>query len=164
MKLNMIKMNQLREEIKLCLEGIDCFTTTQLKEILKERGYIYNVSYDVGAFSNAMSSLVRQRYIAPIDKERKGNYRVLSTMKSKNEEKNKGELKVQKVKDEKSNNERELQKVRKDIEENINEFCKKIEEILDSEKPSTYGRNRKTYNDILKLVCFLREFKFEVEE
>ena len=50
------------------------------------------------------------------------------------------------------------------IKNDINDFCMKIEQILDSEKPSTYGRNRQTYEDILKLVDTLKTFEFNVEK
>ena len=36
----MLAMPELREIMKICIQGMDIFTTTQIKEILKERGYI----------------------------------------------------------------------------------------------------------------------------
>lgn len=155
----MLVTKQLREEIKICLEDRDFFTTVQLKEVLEQKGLIYNKDYDVTVFSNAIASLVKQKYIASMDKEKKGNYMVLHKQK---EEKMKEEELMEKY--ESNNEEIELREMRKKIEENINEFCLQIEQILDSEKPSTYGRNRKTYDDILKLVDLLKEFKFEVEK
>lgn len=155
----MLITKQLREEIKLCLGDRENFTTVQLKEMLAQKGYVYNRDYDVTVFSNAIASLVKQKYIVSLDKEKRGNYKVLYKQK-KNEMNEDAEME----KWESNNDESELREMRKKIEENISEFCLKIEQILDSEKPSTYGRNRKTYEDILKLVDLLKEFKFEVEK
>ena len=74
----MLEMKQLREEIKECLKEIEFFTTRQLKEMLQQKGYVYNKDYNVNAFSNALHSLVNQKAIASVDKEKKGNYKVLS--------------------------------------------------------------------------------------
>ena len=155
----MLATKQLREEIKICIEDREVFTTTQLKAVLEQRGYIYNKDYDVTVFSNAIASLVKQKYIISMDKEKKGNYIVLDKQ-NKKKMKEEEEMEKKRV----NNEEIELREMRIKIEENINEFCLKIEQILDSEKPSTYGRNRKTYDDILKLVDLLKEFKFEVEK
>ena len=153
----MIATKQLREEIKLCLKDKVNFTTVQLKEMLKQNGYEYNRDYDVTVFSNAISSLVKQKYIISIDNEKRGNYKVLCKQE-------KNEMNDEKIIENVTlnNNESELREMRKKIEENINEFCLGIEQILDSEKPSTYVRNRKTYDDILKLVDLLSEFKFKI--
>jgi len=54
--------------------------------------------------------------------------------------------------------------MRRKIKEYIANECKELEEILDSEKPSVYGKNKKTYNDILELITYLQNFKFSVEK
>lgn len=155
----MLEMKQLREEIKGCLKEIEFFTTGQLKEMLQQKGYVYNKDYDVNAFSNALHSLVNQKVIVSADKEKKGNYKVLPV--SYDDRKN-NENKKEKNKT--LNNELELKDMREKIKNDINGFCVKIEQILDSEKPSTYGRNRQTYEDILNLVDTLKTFKFNVEK
>lgn len=155
----MVAMKQLREEMKGCLKEIEFFTTVQLKEMLQQKGYIYNKDYDVNSFSNALHSLVKQKVIISVDKERKGNYKVLSVSYDAKENNEKKEQKNKMI-----NNELELKDMRVKIKNDINDFCVKIEQILDSEKPSTYGRNRQTYEDILNLVDTLKTFKFNVEK
>ena len=66
-------MTELRGKIKEYIQGKETFTTSEVKEELKEKGYVYNVDYDVTSFSNAISSLTRQNYIASMDAEKKGN-------------------------------------------------------------------------------------------
>lgn len=156
----MLVTKQLREEIKSCLKGVELFTTIQLKEMLEKNGYIYNRDYDVTVFSNAISSLVKQKYIASADKEKRGNYIVLDKMQNIDDQEE-GKKKMGKKWDD---NETELKEMRGRIKEDIKEFCVKMEQLLDSEKPSTYGRNRRTYDDILKLIDLLKEFEFEVEK
>ena len=46
--------------------------------MLPQKGYVYNKDYNVNAFSNALHSLVNQKAIASVDKEKKENYKVLS--------------------------------------------------------------------------------------
>lgn len=154
----MLVTRQLREEIKSCLENLENFTTVQLKEGLERKGYIYNKDYDVTVFSNAIASLVKQGYIVSMDQEKRGNYRVIYQGKNKMNEEERMEKKKL------DNDEAELRELREQVKDNVNEFCVKMEQILDSEKASTYGRNRKTYDDILKLINSLNEFTFEVEK
>lgn len=158
----MLAMPELREIMKICIQGMDIFTTTQIKEILKERGYIYNVHYDVTAFSNAISSLTRQKYIVSLDDEKKGNYKVVNKIEYDNKKNEENEMK--KNENGKYDDEIELKEMRENIKKFLKESCLKVEQILDSEKPSTYGRNRKTYDDILRLIEVLKEFEFTVEE
>lgn len=149
-------MGELREKIRICTKELNSFSTAQLKELLRDMGYIYNTDYNVTIFSNAISSLVNQKYIISLDSDRKGNYKII-----KNEEKTKDNTpKENKLYD----NEPELAEMRADITTCLNDTLKKIEEKLDSVKPSTYGRNIKTYNDILRLIEMLREFDFTVKD
>lgn len=39
-----------------------------------------------------------------------------------------------------------------------------LEKILDEEKPSVYGRNKHTYEDVTTLIEYMRKFDFIVEE
>ena len=57
----------------------------------------------------------------------------------------------------------ELEELRRKIKRNIETECTELEKILDSEKPSIYGQNRRTYDDIIELIVYLRNFKFSVE-
>lgn len=54
--------------------------------------------------------------------------------------------------------------MRNKIKKCIGKDYAEIEQILDSEKPSVFGRNRKTYDDILELLEYMKNFKFTVEE
>lgn len=149
-------MRELREKIRVCTKEMNSFSTAQLKELLRDMGYIYNTDYNVTIFSNAISSLVNQKYIASLDNDRKGNYKII-----KNEEN---------ASDNTDNNKKlydtepELAEIRADITTYLNDTLKKIEDKLDSVKPSTYGRNIKTYNDILRLIETLKEFDFTVKD
>ena len=58
----------------------------------------------------------------------------------------------------------ELEEFRSEVKEKVKEFSLEIEEILDGVKPSVYGRNKNTYEDILCLIKYLKEFKFTVDE
>lgn len=56
----MIGSCELREKMKTCLSNdIEVFTTKGLKEWLKEQGCTYNVDYEVNAFSNAITYLIK---------------------------------------------------------------------------------------------------------
>ena len=57
----------------------------------------------------------------------------------------------------------ELEELRRKIKRNIETECTELEKILDSEIPSIYGQNRRTYDDIIELIVYLRNFKFSVE-
>ena len=48
----MLGTKEVRERIEVYLEKLENFTTTDLKRLLKDDGYIYNVDYDVYAFSS----------------------------------------------------------------------------------------------------------------
>lgn len=152
----MLTMRELREKIRICTKERNSFSTAQLKELLRDMGYIYNTDYNVTIFSNAISSLVNQKYIVSLDSDRKGNYKVI-----KNEEKANDKNPKEKAP---YNNEPELAEMRADITTCLNTTLEKIEKKLDSVKPSTYGRNIKTYNDILRLIEILREFDFTVKD
>ena len=154
----MMKMTELRGKIKEYIQGKETFTTSEVKEELKEKGYVYNVDYDVTSFSNAISSLTRQNYIASMDAEKKGNYMVVGNRDIKDKEKETY------IKKEPYRNEPELKEMREKIRESLKESCAQIEQILDSEKPSKYGRNRKTYDDILRLIKSLKEFEFTIKD
>ena len=71
----MLGTKEVRERIEVYLEKLENFTTTDLKRLLKDDGYIYNVDYDVYAFSNAVAYLKRNSYIEPTGG--KGSYRVI---------------------------------------------------------------------------------------
>ena len=55
----MLGTKEVRERIEVYLEKLENFTTTDLKRLLKDDGYIYNVDYDVYAFSNLVAFLKR---------------------------------------------------------------------------------------------------------
>lgn len=171
----MLSMNELRDKMKECLQEVDFFTTAELKELLKESGYVYNIDYDVNAFSNAVSSLAKQKYIVSLDSKRKGNYRVNHEGSSDRSYNTAGKSEKQKNANTERNSssdvhggngddEPELQEMRQKIKERLKAAYEEIEQLFDSEKPSKYGRNRKTYDDILKLLDYLKHFHFSNED
>lgn len=155
----MLKMTELRNKMKECLQGKQKFSTVELKEWLEEYGYIYNIDYDIKSFSNAVSSLTKQKYIASLDNDRKGKYQVIYNADIRNEngkeneenklDKNKGEL--------------ELKDMREKILNFLKNNAREIEDMIDSEKLSTYRRNPRTYDEILKLLEFLENFEFTID-
>lgn len=180
----MLKSGELREKMKLCLSNIEEFSTRDLKEWLKAYGYIYNVDYEVNAFSNAIAYLTKKNYISSVGE--KGKYMVVKKdgdacwmeenerermgTETDNEEKKKEES-VQQENGEQTKSEQqtyieeaELEELRGKIKKYIEGECRELEKILDSEKPSIYGHNRRTYNDIIELILYLRNFEFSVEK
>ena len=73
--MNMLKSKELREKMKECLSDVEEFTTIELKEMLNDMGCVYNVDYEVNAFSNALFFLVKKKFVA--SQGIKGAYRVL---------------------------------------------------------------------------------------
>lgn len=178
----MMNTRELREKMKECLLNEEIFTTSQLKERLNEKGWVYQVDYTLNTFSNGISSLVRQNYIVSIDDDRKGVYRVVKSgedtktldgevgIADMNDEKKKETYKSKSQDNEENvknewNNEDELKEMRDKIQEYLKvECCAKIRQMLDSKKPSIFTTNRKTYNNILELIDYLEGFKFDVEQ
>lgn len=157
----MLKMIELREKMKVCLQGKLEFTTTELKEWLEQYGYVYNTDYDVNSFSNAVASLTKQKHIASMkNSDRKGNYQVIYKADIRNENDKENE----KNKDREMDNEPELKEMREKILELLQESSKKIENLLDTEKLSTYRRNHRTYDEILKLLEYLEHFDFIIDK
>lgn len=151
--------------MKTCLSNdIEVFTTKGLKEWLKEQGCTYNVDYEVNAFSNAITYLIKKHYILPTGE--KGKYKVVKKEKEKEKVNcnNIDEQNEEKKSKDEYVPEKALEEMRRKIKEYIANECKELEEILDSEKPSVYGKNKKTYNDILELITYLQNFKFSVEK
>lgn len=58
--------------------------------------------------------------------------------------------------------------IRYSLEDRENNRCREtyleLEKILDEEKPSVYGRNKHTYEDVTTLIEYMRKFDFIVEE
>lgn len=190
--MNMLKSKELREKMKECLSDVEEFTTIELKEMLNDMGCVYNVDYEVNAFSNALFFLVKKKFVA--SQGIKGAYRVLIDGKNGNVEdvhKDFKKCKNESFENEASENdtsendtskneasendtseneknkcvdEVELKKMRNKIKKCIGKDYAEIEQILDSEKPSVFGRNRKTYDDILELLEYMKNFKFTVDE
>lgn len=150
----MLGTKEVRERIEVYLEKLENFTTTDLKRLLKDDGYIYNVDYDVYAFSNAVAYLKRNSYIEPTGV--KGSYRV-NKKKSKSVDESTEEFKT-------LNKELELKEMREKVKKCVRETYLELEKILDEEKPSVYGRNKHTYEDVTTLIEYMRKFDFIVEE
>lgn len=163
----MLKMKEVRERIKECLVGREIITTAEIKEQLKELGLVYNDDYDVKSFGNAVYSLNKQKVIVPYGHGKKGVYRVVHESDIKISNINENEIKERKrakIMEKSFSNEKELKEMREKIRESLKEYHEQIKQIFDSEKPSTYGKNPKTYNDIVELMNYLENFKFSVEE
>lgn len=138
----------------MCLQGKVEFSTTELKGWLEKYGYIYGIDYDIILFSNAMASLTKQKYIESLNSNRKGNYRVIyKDVKSENEN----------YKERKLDKELELKDIREKILYILKKSGREIEDLLDSEKLSTYRRNHRTYDEILKLLGYLENFEFTMD-
>ncbi len=148
----MLKMTELRDKMIECLQGKIEFTTTELKRWLEECGYKYNIDYSMNSFSNAVASLTKQKYIISLDTERKGNYRVIYN------DQNKDYIKEQLCE------EQELKNIREMILELLKKNVRDIEELLDTEKMSTYRKNHKTYDDIMRLLEYFENFKFTIDK
>ncbi len=159
----MLTMKELREIIKNCIEELDSFSNTELKELLKDNGYTYNIDYNVTSFSNAISSLVKQKYITFLDGKRKGHYKVI---KNNDYDYKNTENAYTKTSEETfhHNDESDLAEMRAEIINLLNSTLQKIENRIDQEKPSTYFTNIKTYNDIARLVEILKDFKFTIKD
>ncbi len=153
----MLSMPELREKIKLCIQETDTFSTTQLKQKLKKMGYIYNVDYNVTSFSNSISSLAKQNYIIPLNNGKRGYYKIIKKLESNYKNQNT-------KKETPLNNELELKSMREEIRTHLKTTLQKIQDILDSEKPSTYGENIRTYQDILRLIKIIKEFEFTIKD
>lgn len=163
----MSAMKEIREKMMEHLSMVTIFSTLQMRDFLLEQGYTYNKDYNVRDFSNAISSLVKQGYIKPEDKNSKtGIYQVINQSDSEIEEnpKKKDEDAVSGDRCVVTDPEIELEEFRSEVKEKVKEFSLEIEEILDGVKPSVYGRNKNTYEDILCLIKYLKEFKFTVDE
>lgn len=159
----MLIMKELRELIKNCIEELDSFSSTELKELLKDKGYTYNIDYNVTSFSNAISSLIKQKYITFSDTHRKGHYKVI---KNNEYDYKNTENTYNKTSEETchQNKEPDLAEMRKEITTLLNSTLQKIENRIDQEKPSTYFTNIKTYTDIARLVETLKDFKFTIKD
>lgn len=153
----MLSMSELREKIKLCIQETDTFSTAQLKQELKKMGYIYNVDYNVTTFSNSISSLNKQKYIIPLNNGKRGYYKIIK--KSDFNYTNQDSKKETHI-----NNEIGLKSMRQEIKMQLETTLEKIQFILDSEKPSTYGENIRTYQDILRLIKMIKEFEFTIKD
>lgn len=173
----MLGTKELKGYMKECLKDINKFTTKQLKDLLQNNGIVYKKDYDVHAFSNAIAALRRQNYIINYDT---GKYKV-NSLKEENqniieegskedvlfknafyEEKDKEIIREEKDK-EIIHEEKELEEIRKKILKCLKEEYAEIEGILDTVKPSVFGKNLQTYEDILGLLKYLENFKFTVE-
>lgn len=113
-----------------------------------------SVSCHVYAFSNAVAYLKRNSYIEPTGV--KGSYRVIKK-KSKSVDESTEEFKT-------LNKELELKEMREKVKKCVRETYLELEKILDEEKPSVYGRNKHTYEDVTTLIEYMRKFDFIVEE
>lgn len=113
-----------------------------------------SLDYDVYAFSNAVAYLKRNSYIEPTGV--KGSYRVIKK-KSKSVDESTEEFKT-------LNKELELKEMREKVKKCVRETYLELEKILDEEKPSVYGRNKHTYEDVTTLIEYMRKFDFIVEE
>ena len=186
----MLATKELKEYMKECLKDVNKFTTKQLKELLQNNGIVYKKDYDVHAFSNAIAALRRQNYIINYDT---GKYKVNSLKEEnqniikeeskenvlpKNalyEEKEKEIIHEEKEiiheekeiiheeKEEIVHEQKELEEIRKKILKCLKDEYAEIEGILDTVKPSVFGKNLQTYEDILGLLKYLENFKFTVE-
>lgn len=58
----------------------------------------------------------------------------------------------------------ELKEMREKVKKCVRETYLELEKILDEEKPSVYGRNKHTYEDVTTLIEYMRKFDFIVEE
>ena len=144
-----MKINEFREKVKECLKDVEEFTTTDLKKMLKDKGYIYNIDYNTYAFHNTITYLKQNSYIVPTGI--KGRYRVVKERMKKEEKVN-------------LNQEPDLQEMRREVKECIKKSYMELENILDEEKPSVYGRNKKTYEDVVELIEYMRKFSFTIED
>lgn len=86
----------------------------------------------------------------------KGSYRVIKK-KSKSVDESTEEFKT-------LNKELELKEMREKVKKCVRETYLELEKILDEEKPSVYGRNKHTYEDVTTLIEYMRKFDFIVEE
>ena len=79
----MLGSKEVRKIIIECFNTQDdnfIFSTTKLKELLKEKGYVYNKDYEVNAFNNAIYALAQKKYI--ISTGEKGFYQLCKTIAS----------------------------------------------------------------------------------
>lgn len=113
-----------------------------------------HINQYVYAFSNAVAYLKRNSYIEPTGV--KGSYRVIKK-KSKSVDESTEEFKT-------LNKELELKEMREKVKKCVRETYLELEKILDEEKPSVYGRNKHTYEDVTTLIEYMRKFDFIVEE
>lgn len=144
-----MEIKEFREMVKECLKDIEEFTTTDLKEMLKDKGCIYNVDYNMYTFHNTMTYLKKNSYIVPTGI--KGRYRVVKERMKKDEKTN-------------LNQELDLKEMRRKVKECIKKDYMELENILDEEKPSVYGRNKRTYEDIVELIEYMRKFSFTIKD
>ena len=153
----MLSSKEMREIIVKCLGNQDnnfVFSTTDLKEMLQKKGYIYNTNYEVHAFSNAIYSLAQKKYILPTGE--KGYYQLNKFISSEKTDKEKASRNQNTFA-----KEPELRNMRKKFMDCLNESCHNLAEILDAEKPSTYGKNRDTYDKATSLLNYMQSFSFD---
>lgn len=156
----MLKMPELRDKMKNCLQEKSEFSTADLKEWLAESGYVYNIDYNIKSFSNAVSSLTKQKYIVSLDLDRRGKYRVAH----ESETLYKNDKDKEKSKERYLDRELELKDMRNKIVDLLKKTGRDIEDMLDTEKLSTYRKSPKTYGDILKLLEYLENFEFTIDK
>lgn len=73
----MLGSKEVRKIIIECFDTQDdnfIFSTTNLKELLKEKGYIYNKDYEVNAFNNAIYALAQKNISYPPVKKASINF------------------------------------------------------------------------------------------
>ena len=154
----MLGSKEVRKIIVECFHTQDdnfIFSTTNLKELLKEKGYIYNKDYEVNAFNNAIYALAQKKYI--VSTGEKGFYQLCKTITS-----DKREDKIKMPENQNiSEREPELKNMRKKLMDCLNESCYDLAAILDAEKPSIYGKNRLTYDKATSLLNYLQSFSFD---
>ena len=152
----MFSSTKVREIMIQCLENQDngfIFSTTSFKELIAKEGYIYNKDYEVNAFNNAIYSLAQRKYIVPTGE--KGHYRLNKTV-DHDERKDDEEMRTTNTPEK----EPELKNMRKKFMDCLNESRGNLAAILDAEKPSTYGKNRNTYDKAISLLNYLQSFSF----
>ncbi len=160
----MLTMQELRETIKICIEKLDSFSSIELRNLLKNIGYDYKTDYSVITFSNAIASLVREKYIAPSTNGNRGDYIIIknnnSYCKSTHYIIKNGETLCENTQ---HNDESELAEMRAEITDLLNSTIKQIEDRVNLEKSSTFINNIVTFNDIAKVTERLRGFRFTIK-
>lgn len=148
---------EVGENINILREKFEKLNNYYMEVILSDGTSLnlYKAIEDVMyAFSNAVAYLKRNSYIEPTGV--KGSYRVIKK-KSKSVDESTEEFKT-------LNKELELKEMREKVKKCVRETYLELEKILDEEKPSVYGRNKHTYEDVTTLIEYMRKFDFIVEE